>query len=186
LTSYLDAAVGSQLRDKMPTPASGNDAKLGAKTTITRTDAKHLHVQQHLENIHVVWSGIDFGTVHADPSYDLVIHHADSVCSGWCVDVENAQGNSSYTGWADYILDVLSLGVVAAIHAGVNDNLESALSSTINSLATPPANLGYCFAPGSPPPLNAPVPLFSSFSDDGTQTSFDKGSLTICFFPSGT
>ena len=181
LTSYLDAVVGSQLRDTIPTPASGNDAKLGAKTTITRTDATHLHVQQHLKNLHVVWDGIDFGTLDADPSYDLVIHHGDPVCAGWCVDVENAKGNSSYTGWTDYILDVLSLGVVAEIHAQVNDRLENALSKSTSSLPDP-GSFGYCFVHGTTH-LNDPVPL-ASFWDDGTQTPFDEGSLTVCFYPS--
>jgi hypothetical protein len=180
LTSYLDALVGSQLRNPIPTPQSGNDAKLGAKTTLTRTDPTHLHVQQHLVNIHVVWDGIDFGTVSADPSYDLVIHHADSACTGWCVKVENAQGNSTYTGWTDYILDVLSLGVVAAIHAGVNDRLENALSKSTSSLPNP-GSYGYCFQP-SVIRSNDPVAL-ASFWDDGTQTPFDGGSLTVCFYP---
>ena len=180
LTSYLDGQVGSQLRDPIPTPKSGNDAKLGAKTTLTRADSTHLHVQQHLVNLHVVWDGIDFGTVSADPSYDLVIHHADPVCANWCVKVENAQGNSTYTGWTDYILDVLSLGVVAAIHAGVNDRLENALSKVTHSLPNP-EDFGYCFVPGKPK-LNEAVAA-SSFSDDGTKIPFDEGSLTVCIYP---
>lgn len=178
LASYLDAAVGSQLRDEMPTPQSGKDAKLGGKTTLSRTDATHLHVHQHLSNIHVEWDGIDFGTVDADPSYDLVIHHADAKCAGWCVDVENAQGNSSYAGWVDYILDVLSLGVVAEIHAQVNDHLESAISKYTTSLPTAPGGFGYCFVL-SPTVGGVPGPV-ESLWDDGTQKQFDTGSLTVC------
>ncbi|HEX6836107.1 MAG TPA: hypothetical protein VF334_06015 [Polyangia bacterium] len=181
LTSFLDAAVGSQLRDAMPTPQSGNDAKLGGKTTLTRTDGKHLHVHQHLVDIHVVWDNIDFGTVDADPSYDLVIHHADSACAGWCVRVENAQGNSSYYGWVDYILDVLSLGVVAEIHAAVNDNLENALTKYTTSLPGAPSGFGYCFVTSTPKPGDS-TPVLTNF-DDGTETHFDTGSLTVCSGP---
>lgn len=178
LTSFLDAAVGSQLRDAMPTPASGKNAKLGSKTAISRTDATHLHVHQHLSNIHVEWDGIDFGTVDADPSYDLVIHHADAKCAGWCVDVENAEGNSSYAGWVDYILDVLSLGVVAEIHAQVNDALENSLSKYTTSLPNAPGGFGYCFVL-SPTVGGVPGPV-ESLWDDGTQKPFDTGSLTVC------
>ena len=164
----------------IPTAASGNNAKLGAKTTISRTDATHLHVHQHLVNIHVVWDNIDFGTVSADPSYDLVIHHGDPACAGWCVKVENAQGNSTYTGWTDYILDVLTLGVVAAIHAGVNDRLESALSKSTSTLPNP-GSYGYCFEP-SPIRSNDPVAPGTYF-DDGAELQWDGGSLSVCFYP---
>ena len=180
LTSLLDASMGSQLRNTIPTAASGPDAKLGAATTITRTDATHLHVQQHLKNLHVEWKGIDFGDIDADPSYDLVIHH-DQTCAGWCVTVENAKGNSSYTGWTDYILDVLSLGVVALIHAGVNDDLESALSKTVSSLPDP-GSLGYCFQP-APIRANDPV-IVPLHYDDGASAPFDGGSLGVCVYPS--
>lgn len=177
LTSYLDSVVGDQLKNSIPTPASGFDARLGAPTTITRTDATHLHVQQHLVNLHVEWDDIDFGTVSADPSYDLVIHHADSTCAGWCVDVENVSGNSSYAGWVDYILDVLTVGVIPLVKHEVNVTLENALSKFTSSLPNPDG-FGYCFVPatfktGDPRPL-------VQFFDEGVATDFDAGSLTIC------
>ncbi len=173
LTSYLDAIVGDALKNAIPTTADGFDARLGATTSISRTDATHLHVHQHLDNIHVVWDDIDFGTVSADPSYDLVIHHADSICAGWCVDVANVSGNSSYAGWVDYILDVLTVGVIPIIKHEVNQHLESALSSFTSSLPNP-GGFGYCFVPATG---TGPV---AQYYDDGVATNFDEGSLTVC------
>jgi antimicrobial peptide system SdpB family protein len=177
LIQHLDAAVGDALKNPIPTPADGANATLGSPTTISRTDATHLHVQQHLVNLQVEWDDINFGTVSADPSYDLVIHHADSACTGWCVALENASGNTSY-GWAGAILDVLTLGVVPIIEHEVNNHLQNALSGMKNSLPNPDG-FGYCFVPtqidhGDPGPVEA------SYWDDGTAVPFGLGSLTIC------
>jgi hypothetical protein len=176
LIAHLDAAVGDQLKNEIPSAANGFNAGLGAPTTITRTDATHLHVQQHLVNLDVVWDDIDFGTVSADPSYDLVIHNADAVCAGWCVDIENASGNSTY-GWANAILDIVTLGVVPLINHEVNEHLQNALT-TVSSLGSA-GPFGFCFVPAVISHDN-PGAVFATFLDDGVATPFDEGSLTIC------
>jgi hypothetical protein len=177
LISYLDSIVGDQLKDEIPTAADGFNAGLGAPTTISRTDSTHLHVQQHLVNLDVVWDGTDFGTVSADPSYDLAIHDADATCAGWCVAVENASGNSSY-GWEGAILDLINVAIAPIIEHEVNDRLESALSR-VSSLTSPGAINGYCFAPATISAGN-PGAIVSTFDINGTPIAFDEGSFVVC------
>jgi hypothetical protein len=179
LISYLDASVGSALKNAVPAPPNGFNATLGAPTTISRTDKAHLHVQQHLVNLEVYWDGTDFGTVNADPSYDLVIHHDDSVCPAtWCVDVENVSGNAS-TLWVGAILELFSSVALPIIMHEINDHIQSSLTS-LSGLPDPKGN-GYCFVPAAADISNTnPSSVFGSYRDDGTAVPFDEGSLTVC------
>jgi hypothetical protein len=177
LIAHLDATIGDALKNEIPSASAGYNAGLGAPTTISRTDSTHLHVQQHLVNLDVSWDDIDFGSVNADPTYDLVIHNADSVCTGWCIRVEDPSGNSSL-GWAGAILDLINLGIVPFVEHEINDHLQSSLQD-VSGLSDPGTSFGFCFVPATVDHAN-PGPFYPSYSDDGTPVTFGEGSLTIC------
>jgi hypothetical protein len=156
LAAHLDGILGSKLR------ASGSDAgpaaHLGATTTLTRRDASHMHVQQHILGLHVVYNQLDLGTINADPSYDLVIHHNDAICSpGWCVHVENFDGGANYgtsiTAWLISEMNPL----IGLIEHEVNSTLNDEFKNTTGL----PAPLAFCF-PGDPntaPPRRRRSPI---------------------------
>ena len=171
LAAHLDSIVGSQLRTYGS--SAGPNAHLGATTTLTRRDPSHMHVQQHLLGIHVVYNQADLGTINADPSYDLVIHHNDPVCSpGWCVHVENFDGGAGNLsgGVAALLINVMGLGDL--VSSEVNDSLTDEFKNT----TTLPAPLAYCF-----PDPNTTTPAAAiTMSDQGHAVNWGTGSVTVC------
>jgi len=177
LAAKLDSIAGSKLRDDN-SPA-GPAAHLGATTTLTRKDASHMHVQQHFNSLHVVYNQLDLGLINANPSYDLVIHHADAICAGWCLNVENFDGGAGYSsGVTEWLFDALS-PLVDVIEHEVNDSLADSFKTDPMWL-TPPAPFSFCFP--DPNTLVTPTNPAAgrSFTDQGRTVVWDSGSLTIC------
>lgn len=171
LAAHLDSIVGSKVR--VPGSNAGPAAHLGATTTLSRKDASHMHVQQHLVGLHVVYNQLDLGVINADPSYDLVIHHNDPICPNvWCVNVENFDANSNYGGGiAEWLVDVLD-PLVDLVKYEVNTSLTDEFKNTTGL----PPPLGYCF-PGAP--NTTPAPQKTS-TDQGHTVTWDIGSITAC------
>jgi hypothetical protein len=171
LAAHLDSIVGSQIRNYGS--SAGPNAHLGATTTLTRGDPSHMHVQQHLLGIHVVYNQADFGVINADPSYDLVIHHNDSICPGvWCVNVEHFDGGAGGLsgGVAAWLLTVVGLG--SLIEYEVNASLTDEFKNT----TTLPSMLSFCF-----PNSNNDFPAASiAHTDQGHPVTWDTGSITAC------
>ncbi|HET9990668.1 MAG TPA: hypothetical protein VFQ65_19195 [Kofleriaceae bacterium] len=177
LAAHLDSIVGSKMRDHN-SPA-GPAARLGATTTLTRRDASHMHVQQHLNGLHVVYNQLDLGVINADPSYDLVIHHADATCTGWCVHVENFDGGAGYSsGVTEWLFDVLS-PLVDVIEYEVNDSLAASFKTNPTSLS-PPAPFTFCFPDPNTPVTTTNPAAGRTSTDQGHTVVWDSGSLTIC------
>jgi hypothetical protein len=171
LAAHLDSIVGSKLRNDVS--SAGPNAHLGATTTLTRRDPSHMHVQQHLLGIHVVYNQADFGVINADPSYDLVIHHNDPTCSpGWCVHVENFDGGSGGIsgGVAAWLITVL--GIIELVEYEVNASLTDEFKNTTGL----PAPWTFCF----PDPNTATPVAAITMSDQNHPVNWGTGSITAC------
>jgi hypothetical protein len=177
LAAHLDSLVGSKMRSA--TSVAGPHAELGSTTTLTRKDASHMHVQQYLKNLHVVYNQADLGYIDASPSYDLVIHHADATCAGWCVHVEGFDGGASYgsnfSAWALDALDQLRI----IITDEVNGALASSFKTSASGLA-PPAPFTFCFPDPSVPVSITNPGAGLTITDQGHAVAWDRGSLTVC------
>ena len=167
LAAHLDSIVGSKIRNYGSD--AGPAAHLGATTTLTRSDASHMHVQQHLLGLHVVYNQLDLGLIDANPSYDLVIHHNDPICPGWCVNVENFNGGSGYaSGITEWLIDTL-YPLVDIVEHEVNASLTDEFKNTTSLPGS------FCF----PAPNTVPAAATMA-TDQGHPVVWDTGSLTLC------
>jgi hypothetical protein len=131
-----------------------------------------MHVQQHLLGIHVFYNQLDLGTINADPSYDLVIHHNDAVCPNiWCLHVENFDGGAAYSsGVTEWLVDLFD-PLIDLIEHEVNASLTDEFKNT-----TGLPDLISCF-PGDS--TTTPVPLKTK-TDQNHPVTWDIGSITLC------
>jgi hypothetical protein len=126
-----------------------------------------------LLGIHVVYNQADLGVINADPSYDLVLHHNDPVCSpGWCAHVENFDGGAGNLsgGVAAFFINIL--GLAAVVEYEVDDSLTDQFKNTTGL----PDPFTFCF----PDPNTATPHAAITISDQNHPVTWGTGSITAC------
>lgn len=173
MVAYLDGIAGSKLKNAYGD--AGIHARIAYPATLTRLNASHLKVVQHFTGISTTGSD----TIDANPSYTLTIHYADSFCAGWCVSVDDFEGNAgSWDNLGSWVVDHLN-PFEYLIRDAVNDALAKGFQS-INQNLQAPDSYTYCFPPAAGQvDHDNPGPVIGR-SNEGTIYTWPVGSLTVC------